>query len=86
MKFSYGNSSQIPASKRIAARVYRADRDSVTAEAVSIGELQGRLRSVHLTAHLETRAFLTSDQVTTYQRLRGYGDSAEPSRQHRHPG
>jgi hypothetical protein len=63
----------------------RAAQDHVAAETASIGELQGRLRSVHLAAHLETRALLNSDQVTNYQRLRGYGDSAVPSRHH-HPG
>jgi Spy/CpxP family protein refolding chaperone len=62
----------------------RANQDRVTAETASIGELQGRLRSVHLAAHLEMRALLTSDQITNYQRLRGYGDRAMPS-QH-HPG
>lgn len=65
--------------------VGRADRASVAAETASIGELQGRLRSVHLAAHLETRTLLTSDQIASYLRLRGYGDSTQPSRQHHHP-
>jgi Spy/CpxP family protein refolding chaperone len=64
----------------------RADRDSVTAETAAIGELQGRLRSVHLAAHLETRALLTTDQIANYVRLRGYGDGAEPMHQHHHSG
>jgi Spy/CpxP family protein refolding chaperone len=64
----------------------RADRDGVTAETASIGELQGRLRSVHLAAHLEMRALLTSEQIATYVRLRGYGDGTEPSHQHHHSG
>jgi hypothetical protein len=58
--------------------------DSIVAETRSIGEPEGLLRSVHLAAHLETRELLTSDQVTNYQRLRGYGDNAVPS--HHHPG
>jgi Spy/CpxP family protein refolding chaperone len=62
-----------------------ADRDRVTAEAALIAELYGRLRSVHLAAHLEMRTMLTSEQVVTYQRLRGYGDSMMPM-QHHHPG
>jgi hypothetical protein len=65
--------------------VGRANHDSVAAEAASIGELQGRLHSVHLVAHLEMRTLLSSDQIATYLRLRGYGDGAEPSRHH-HPG
>lgn len=64
----------------------RADHDRVTAETASIGELQGRLRSVHLAAHLEMRTMLTSEQIATYQRLRGYGDGAEPSQHRHHPG
>jgi Spy/CpxP family protein refolding chaperone len=64
----------------------RADRDSVTAETASIGELQSRLHSVHLIAHLEMRAVLTSDQIASYVRLRGYGDGAEPSHHHHHSG
>ena len=60
------------------------DRDGVAAETASIGALQGRLRSVHLTAHLATRTLLTSDQVAAYHRLRGYGDSTEPAHQHHH--
>jgi Spy/CpxP family protein refolding chaperone len=64
----------------------RADRDSVAAEAASIGELQGRLRSVHLAAHLEMRTLLTSDQIANYLRLRGYGDGVAPPRQHHHSG
>jgi Spy/CpxP family protein refolding chaperone len=63
-----------------------ADRDGVAAETASIGELQGRLRLVHLTAHLATRTLLTSDQIAAYLRLRGYGDGAEPAHQHHHSG
>jgi Spy/CpxP family protein refolding chaperone len=49
----------------------RADRDSATAETASIGELQGRLRSVHLAAHLEMRALLTSDKVKKLSTVAG---------------
>lgn len=34
--------------------------------------LYGRLRFVHLQAHLETTAALTQDQIQAYDRLRGY--------------
>jgi hypothetical protein len=37
------------------------------------GELEGRLRFVHLRAHLETDALLTPEQKTRYLELRGYG-------------
>jgi len=50
--------------------------DRLAAETAGIAELQGRLRSVHLAAHLETRALLTPDQIAQYEHLRGYGDPA----------
>ncbi|HEX6132783.1 MAG TPA: hypothetical protein VFZ24_02295 [Longimicrobiales bacterium] len=34
--------------------------------------LNGRLRAVHLRAHIEQTALLTGEQITLYQRLRGY--------------
>jgi Spy/CpxP family protein refolding chaperone len=36
-----------------------------------IGKLRGRLRAVHLEAHLKTRRVLTKEQIETYKRLRG---------------
>ena len=38
----------------------------LTAETAAIAELQGPLRSVHLAAHLETRALLNPDQIARY--------------------
>ena len=43
--------------------------ERVTAETAAIGELEGRLRAVHLSAHLES-----ADQIARYQQLRGYAD------------
>ena len=56
--------------------------DRVSAATASIAELQGRLRSVHLSAHLETRALLTPDQKALYQKLRGYGEPGAPMHHH----
>ncbi len=39
-----------------------------------IAERQGRLRFVHLEAHLAAKKLLTSTQVEAYNRLRGYSD------------
>ena len=39
---------------------------------VEIGTLQGRLRAVHLSAHLATHALLGAEQISAYSRLRGY--------------
>ena len=57
-----------------AQRAITADR--LAAETAAIAELQGRLRRVHLAAHLQTRVLLSADQIALYQRLRGYGDDA----------
>jgi hypothetical protein len=59
--------------------------DRLTAETAAIGELQGRLRSVHLEAHLETRVLLNPDQIARYQQLRGYAEP-NPSVHYHHHG
>jgi Spy/CpxP family protein refolding chaperone len=41
--------------------------DRLAAETVAIGELQGRLRDVHLSAHLATHALLSPRQMATYE-------------------
>ena len=51
----------------------------------AIADLQGRLRTVHLSAHLDTRALLNPDQITRYEHLRGYGHSPD-SAHHHHQG
>ena len=38
----------------------------------AIGDVHGRLRAVHLAAHVETRAVLNEEQVRAYDALRGY--------------
>ena len=50
--------------------------ERLSAETAVIGALQGRLRSVHLAAHLETRDVLTPEQLAAYRQLRGYGNQS----------
>ena len=58
--------------------------DRLAIETAAIGTLEGSLRSVHLAAHLQTRALLNTDQVALYKQLRGYDSPAAPSHhQHR---
>jgi hypothetical protein len=57
--------------------------ERLATETSAIGELNGRLRAVHLAAHLETRALLRQEQLALYRQLRGYGESKG---HHRHPG
>ena len=62
----------------------------MVSETEGIGTLQGRLRAVHLAAHLDMRSVLSAEQVARYDALRGYagpdaGPTAAPA--HRmHPG
>ena len=53
-----------------------------------IASLQGRLRAVHLGAHLEMKEVLTPQQVAAYDTLRGYGEPAAtpPAHHGMHPG
>ena len=40
---------------------------------VEIGKIKGSLRAVHVTTHIDMREILTSEQINTYDELRGYG-------------
>lgn len=51
----------------------------------AIAATEGRLRDVHLAAHLEMKSILTAEQVTRYDELRGYattGDDGRPTGEH----
>ncbi len=68
----------------------RLDAAAVERLTAEIGLLAGRLRGVHLAAHIETAAVLTSHQIHRYDVLRGYaGTPAEPGAaghgHHHHP-
>ena len=52
------------------------DPASLDAETAAIAEVDGRLRRVHLAAHLETRAILIPEQVDRYVVARGYAARA----------
>src|SRR5712672_2231941 len=45
--------------------------DRLAVETAAIGTLEGSLRSVHLAAHLQTRALINSHQIALYNQLRG---------------
>ncbi|HET6399408.1 MAG TPA: hypothetical protein VFH47_07640 [Candidatus Thermoplasmatota archaeon] len=49
--------------------------EAVEAASREVGLAEGRLRAIHLNAHLEADAILTDPQVQRYQELRGYGGS-----------
>jgi Spy/CpxP family protein refolding chaperone len=59
------------------------DQQSLRQQTERIGELQGQLRDVHLSAHLATRATLRQDQIAKYDQMRGYGATTNPD-EHMH--
>ena len=60
-----------------------ADSASVDAATAEVASLVGRLRAVHLRAHLATKATLSNTQLATYQQLRGYDKSGvAPTHKH----
>ncbi|MDH5643269.1 MAG: Spy/CpxP family protein refolding chaperone [Gemmatimonadota bacterium] len=48
------------------------DEQSLSRMVEEVAVLRGRIRFVHLRAHLETTALLSEEQVAAYDRLRGY--------------
>jgi hypothetical protein len=48
------------------------DEKGIADAAARIAALQGRLRAVHLVAHLKTRKLLSDEQVVAYNQARGY--------------
>jgi len=69
----YGRRPRTCRSARQCARHQRAITDPDLAEqTAAIGTLQGRVRGVHLAAHIAMRHILTPEQVTRYDELRGY--------------
>jgi len=53
-------------------KISRKQMETATSE---IANLQGKLRLVHLQAHLETKQVMTQKQVKMYDQLRGYQNS-----------
>ncbi len=66
----------IIAAERLLDREFASGRGNASAIVTlidRIARLKGRLRSVHLLAHIEVRPLLTRHQVALYNQLRGYG-------------
>jgi len=49
-----------------------ADEESVRNIVTEIAQHQGELRFTHLNAHIQQKEILTSDQISVYDKLRGY--------------
>jgi Spy/CpxP family protein refolding chaperone len=61
-----------------------ATQESVAVVLQRIGELQAKVRGVHLQAHLAQLEILTSSQVAKYQDLRGYMNTPMHQGSHQH--
>lgn len=59
------------------------DEQTIAETTARIASLRGRLRAVHLVAHLQTKHLLSGDQVTAYNLARGYVADAGATK-HRH--
>jgi hypothetical protein len=63
----------------------RIDMAQLKAKTDEIAALMGRLRAVHLAAHIETKPMLTPEQIASYNALRGYSSApATPHDPRRH--
>lgn len=61
------------------------DKQTLEEHLAEIATLNGKLRTVHLAAHLETKKLLSEQQIDTYNRLRGYGGHS-PQQHQQHQG
>ena len=71
---------QLLDSRFVAANISDAELGQLVTE---ISVLQGKIRAVHLQAHLAERAALTADQLMRYDALRGY---QQPGAHNQHGG
>jgi Spy/CpxP family protein refolding chaperone len=60
----------------------RIDAAALKAKTDEIAALMGRLRAVHLAAHIEARPLLTPEQIADYNKLRGYSGPGEQQPHH----
>lgn len=59
------------------------DESALSKLAENIGNIEARLRAVHLAAHLQQARVLEDEQISRYMELRGH-NSATPGRPHKH--
>ena len=58
------------------------DEEQLRIHTETIGRLEGELRAIHMSAHLEMMTVLTHAQIAEYSQLRGYGEAAHTSHGH----
>lgn len=62
----------------------RTDPDALAGRVAEAARLRGRLRAVHLVAHLATAGILAPAQTARYVELRGYAGGHPAGDEHRH--
>ena len=61
------------------------DPSELQTQTQQLAELYGKLRATHLEAHIEVTPLLSSEQIATYDNLRGYtGNNASHEHHHGH--
>lgn len=84
------HAAAVPLGEQIIANEQKLDQafqagsisiDSLQSLTAQIADLNGRLRFVHLRAHLAMKHILTREQIQMYDSMRGYGDNM-PGMQH----
>jgi hypothetical protein len=84
----------VPLGERLVSQETELDRQFVertvtpatlVATTSAIGQTQAELRATHLRFHLLVAELLTSDQLTRYKILRGYGNEGQGHRPDVHP-
>jgi Spy/CpxP family protein refolding chaperone len=58
------------------------DEDGIRRATARIASLQGQLRAVHLSAHLQTKRLLSHEQIAAYNVARGYAPAKDHSGRH----
>ena len=58
------------------------DSNKIVAKVDKIAELNGKLRFVHLNAHLEMKSILSEEQIEQYDQLRGYSHQGSEKMHH----
>ena len=69
-----------------AFRSKKIDESSLSKLVDDIGDIESRLRAVHLVAHLQQTKILNDEQISGYMELRGYNSAGHGSQHRRHHG
>ena len=69
-----------------AFRSKKIDESSLSERVEDIGNIESRLRALHLSAHLQQTKILSDEQISGYMELRGYNRAGQGSQHMHHHG